>query len=147
MTPTLTREAIEKMEAGPEMDALVAEHVMGWTGWKRAEGDCLHGIPPNATGGDRHGTCVRSYSADIAAAWEVVERLTLLPQESKHYLETLVIETSGHSYAVGFKHQDYDTGWDWEIGWPLDSFADEEGTQPHPLPLLICRAALLATLP
>lgn len=62
------------MNAGRELDALVAEKVMGWTwdentAWsptgsrnaRVADGDLWWWLPP--------------YSTDIAAAWEVVERI------------------------------------------------------------------------
>lgn len=48
---TLTREQILNMEAGQELDALVAQRVMGWE------------------------TLSRRFSTDIAAAWEVVEMM------------------------------------------------------------------------
>ena len=64
---------IDKLEAGPELDALVAEKVMGWrmirndpllshTGWIDGDGRkrTRYDPPP--------------YSTDIAAAWEVLEK-------------------------------------------------------------------------
>jgi len=66
----MTVEEIDKMEAGHELDALVAERVMGHrysggvTSWCREDGKLVQpdgGLPP--------------YSTDISAAWEVVERL------------------------------------------------------------------------
>lgn len=60
------------MEAGRELDALVAEKVMGltpveWSGW---EGDLSLVYGDQETGG-----IVPRYSTDIGAAWEVVEKL------------------------------------------------------------------------
>ena len=63
------------MNPGPELDALVAEKVMGWRmddnkhlnlAWdpKRSPNDGLR--------------CIPDYSTDIAAAWEVVEKLDTL---------------------------------------------------------------------
>lgn len=64
------------MKPGRELDALVAEKVMGQTAdvRERWRGNCLCG---------RSETCAvcswpLSYSTDIAAAWEVVEKLDLL---------------------------------------------------------------------
>lgn len=55
MTP-LTRESISTMEAGREMDALVADFM----DWQPADGSTPY------------------YSTEIAAAWEVVEQLDKL---------------------------------------------------------------------
>ena len=49
--------AIDEMPAGRELDALVAEKVMGWDHYPSK-----HEIVP-------------AYSTDIAAAWEVVEKM------------------------------------------------------------------------
>lgn len=78
------------MPAGPEMDALVAEKVMGWrwrkssaTGrrclfsptrwpeWFTALADGTEGI----VGDWDRPTHIPRYSTDIAAAWEVVEKM------------------------------------------------------------------------
>jgi len=67
--------------AGGEMDALVAERVMGWTRHpekmhpsdNRTIGGvlyCMPGYPPYDAGG---ANVVPYYSTDIAAAWQVVE--------------------------------------------------------------------------
>lgn len=60
------------MNAGRELDALVAEKVMGWTFRTFPEGVC-----PNV----KHWYCgeqyvlMKPFSTDIAAAWRVVEKL------------------------------------------------------------------------
>lgn len=61
---------IDKLEAGRELDALVAEKVMGWTTFEeygqtfwRAPNDGTRYLEP------------REFSTDIAAAWEVVKKL------------------------------------------------------------------------
>ncbi len=82
------------MEAGRELDALIAENVMGWKRPKwtvtRTLGDCM--IPPagadlaklTGTGhrdfeGDKEDIYwTPHYSTDIAAAWGVVEKLESL---------------------------------------------------------------------
>ena len=63
------------IKAGRELDALVAEKVMGWKSVDRAD---------EKDGGDFYGVTIRDgltavyrvplYSVDIAAAWEVVEK-------------------------------------------------------------------------
>lgn len=74
---------IDELEAGPLMDALVAKKVFGienpWDGRPRHYAIC-----PDCTwkGGDvlvvdcgRHQGSPKPYSTDIAAAWEVIEKL------------------------------------------------------------------------
>jgi hypothetical protein len=65
------------MEAGRELDRLVAEKVMGWTDLWEGEGYVM-AYPPNeqAMGIDGERAPVPPYSTDIAAAWQVVERMT-----------------------------------------------------------------------
>jgi len=69
----LTREEIMNMKPGRELDALVAEKVMGWkTNWLKT--DWWEEINPNT---HRHKGLVKDFkpSTDIAAAWEVVEKM------------------------------------------------------------------------
>jgi len=81
----VTREEILALEPGRELDALVAEKVMGWT-----EVECFGVInnrvknPPTPgceviiARGRNRGRSLRiipCYSTDISAAWEVVEKL------------------------------------------------------------------------
>lgn len=67
-----------------ELSALVATDVMGWTGWYVVNGDALvkrvrTGIPSAldywADSLGKRYPCGWSPSTDIAAAWEVVERM------------------------------------------------------------------------
>jgi hypothetical protein len=89
---TPTAEEVRGMGAGREMDALVAEYVMGWRWWRiehkhgpyyrlvsrREEeralnlGSLVHPLPDD--GLDRE-VDADPYSTDIAAAWEVVEKM------------------------------------------------------------------------
>lgn len=60
------------MKPGRELDSLVAEKVMGWRkdsdgDWERPSKDAIDGWYPDH---------LFPYSTDIAAAWEVVEKLT-----------------------------------------------------------------------
>lgn len=60
----------DELAAGPALDALVAEKVLGWEyhpdnavfTWWQAPNDSWHDAPP-------------PYSTDIAAAWQVVETM------------------------------------------------------------------------
>ena len=57
----LTADEIDRLEAGPELDALVAEHVMG--------------IPAEIIEATKPYRNPPEYSSKIAAAWQVVEKL------------------------------------------------------------------------
>lgn len=60
------------MEAGRELDALIAEKVMGLVRCEKHPGSYCHALPDSPTKGGE----TRSYSTDISAAWEVVEKLS-----------------------------------------------------------------------
>lgn len=62
-------------EAGRELDALIAEKVMGWTQITTLTGEAgeLVGAPPEFP--KQRNWLVARYSQDIGAAWEVVEKL------------------------------------------------------------------------
>ena len=63
---------IDEMEAGPEMDMLVAEKVMGWTQHQSEEfPDMIYWMPD---GRDIKGAYKFSPSTSISEAWEVVEK-------------------------------------------------------------------------
>ena len=64
----MTRDEIMMMKAGRELDALVAEKVMGFP---VKIGD-ITGEPYHA----QFGYSMPNYSTDIAAAWEVLEKFT-----------------------------------------------------------------------
>ena len=71
----LTKDEILAMKHGRELDALVAEKVMGWVDlWKDEKHFKMY--PPNKQNvGIRYAgrTEVWNYSTDISAAWKVVE--------------------------------------------------------------------------
>jgi len=68
------REGVTGLEAGREMDALVAERVMGWTlGRRYANGNGEWQGHPH--GGTLTWDQTPRYSTDIRAAWEVVEKM------------------------------------------------------------------------
>lgn len=88
------------MSDDTDLDALVAEHVMGWKCTVRdCDGKFLTRC--GACGKEGHGNCYGNgsgaiqvscvgrghrpnYSGDIAAAWEVVKRLSLLREDRGH---------------------------------------------------------------
>lgn len=69
----MTRDEILALKPGRELDALVAEKVMGWTyGHPCPEGmDCLHWVDEK---GEVRDYKPPQYSTDISAAWEVFEK-------------------------------------------------------------------------
>ena len=122
----MTKDEILNMQAGREMDALIAEKVMGDNIkrfiWKR------YGKPDAIQDPDYGGP--RYFSTDIAAAWGVVEKM-------------------GYNWSlsrdVGRCGSDYETKGDMLYrfiytapGMPM------EGVTAETFPLAVCRAALLA---
>jgi hypothetical protein len=123
------------MDAGRELDALVAEKVMGWS--KRISAD--HSNSPikqlrafgiiyawkDSEGNDR-GLDVWHYSTDIAAAWQVVEKMKALEWRTE------IAQTIQSGVDV--------TVIKWEGGEFGGEFAEWGETAPH----AICLAALKA---
>lgn len=66
---------IDDMPAGPELDRLVAEKVMGWTAAPESVATC--GAWPNCWTVSKHGHIRNNWfpSTNIDHAWEVVERI------------------------------------------------------------------------
>lgn len=126
---------IDTMQAGRELDALVAEKVMGYLWWHR-DGDnlllepqsvawqeSLHLEPGKIDAPQDICLGMDNYSTDIAAAWLVVEKLHM------------TVHTPGASFACGeYKnYRDY-----------AAETQDGELTSAATAPLAICRAALKA---
>ena len=114
----MNREEILNMPAGREMDALVAEKVMGFIklqfpGLPKYQKPTKDGVVPLYY--------VPNFSTDISAAWEVVEQVT-----KKSKFTVIEIRGGNELYQVAF----------W---YPLKDSWHAEGL----LPLAICRAALL----
>jgi len=100
----MTREEILKMEAGTDLDKTITHKVISDDGF-------WHGVKP--------------YSTDIAAAWEVVEKMRSISEFS------FVWHRRPMAIFDKVNEEDKDLG-DW-VG-------------AETAPLAICRAALLATL-
>lgn len=137
----MTNDEIDKLESGIEMDALIAEKVMGhklirtpslsikiYEDFDRSKGAI---------------TCVpwelNKYSSDILAAWMIVEKLKLDPIEGAYYgKRDFAIHYGAESFSkktcwrAGYYEAGYDNDFD-------DSFLTGEGDTA---PLAICRAAL-----
>jgi hypothetical protein len=118
------------MEAGPELDALVAEKAMGWT-LKRYENGAISITSPKEMYrpfisapeiSSRH---LWRPSRDIAAAWQVVEKM-----QSMGYVVTIdqFNLTDGRTlYACYFAHPEEE---------------DEHYAETSTVPAAICLAAL-----
>ena len=118
----MNRDDILKMEAGPELDALVAEHVMGWE-WRNLSCGWL-GVGTN----EFIPSETWAPSTDMAAAWMVLEVLRNMFFSTKiimwDHTESVVIicrPRQGHDECLP----------DLEV-------------EARTLPLAICRATLFA---
>ena len=112
---------MQNMRAGRELDALVAEKVMGWTNTREQAFEVTRGqlvlIGVSPDGDDL--APVPEFSTDIGAAWSVVERMV----------------RDGHNVELKYTAN----GWQCVVEWHFEespfALADEA-------PLAICRAAL-----
>lgn len=116
---TLTAEAIDAMEAGREMDALVAERVFGGN---VDPGKYMVVLPH---GEDAYLTWP-TFSTDIAAAWEVIDAMTHQGYSVVTQILSPKEPQSARIYTIGGRAISNSYG----------------STMPH----AICRAALKATL-
>lgn len=122
---------IDEMPAGRELDALVAEKVMGYSVYRDPAGYMYRFVlvPQNA-GPDNPPFCdtqlelVQPFSTDIAAAWQVVTKM-----RERDYWVFMGIFPS-YSYVLFTEDKS-----------PLEYRAD---TGVNEVPLAICRAALKA---
>lgn len=111
---------MENLKAGPELNALVAEKVMGLPVKQFADGTWLQD----------DGSAIEPYSTDIAAAWEVVKRTR---------------NTVGQGFAV-IECSSYEIGW-WIAGWfdwREGPYEHEKSARAETAPFAICKAALKA---
>lgn len=136
MVKELTRERILEMEAGRELDALIAERLLRWSGVHCAtgggpygpmEGYTPHGDP---TGG--HGVANRPvphFSTSIADAWEILEK--------------------AKAFTIAFWPEDHaDPFGQITAGYTCCYFGEKRFDRMDRQPsicLAICRAALLTT--
>lgn len=142
---TFTPAEIDALPAGPALDALVAERVMGW-------------VCPPATSvlpvrmwvgpsGRVHPELPR-FSTNIAAAWLVVERIgERVDDEQSLDFSWLTLVHTGDGYAASFDVSPHEVALDtisgnWWDNLQLLEYAGWAKTAP----LAICRAALKAVL-
>ena len=120
--PKMTSEEIDKLEAGREMDALVAEEVMEWR-WEWSEEYPNVGCWMPSGYGER----AWSPSTSISVAWEVVEKL------------------KGLNFAVAIEDVSVPTT-NWWVCFADNSEDKESHDEAPTAPLAISRAALKAKL-
>jgi len=127
----MTKQEILNLE-GRELDAAVAEHVMGWTrerteknNWYEPESRLWK--PVDST------TNLPRYSSNIVAAWEVVERLHELGYNLAIYCQRKGAQDEGVEVHVG--KGDYNDN----VVWPPVHHANTA-------PKAMCYAALLAVM-
>lgn len=128
------------MKASHELDVLIAEKVMGWTCRTPSSPRPLsqkHWYRP----GSRHPVVLPAFSRDVAAAWQVVERMHagIDPAEQGRY-NYLTLVCTGHYGANWCASFDFNLSHDWFEADVLPScpFAAQANTAP----LAICLAAL-----
>lgn len=155
----MTLEEIYKLEAGAELDAIVARNVMGW---ERHVRDTIFWV--DAAAANNVG-CLNvrgelgkwSPSTDIAAAWEVVAKLRaddwLVVVKEMPEAASFIIPGSRSEYDAPCPDRPFGKGMcccevqdmrdirDKNAPWRRDAFAMEQTT-----PLAICRVALKAIL-
>jgi Phage ABA sandwich domain len=119
---------MESLKAGRPLDALVAEKVLAEKyEFLEFVGDYCRPDPEDSVAYD----CCPRYSTDIAAAWQIVEKLiAITPQQDLH------IEHWYHE-------EDETSGWQISSCYELGEWKD--WVQAETLPLAICLAALKAS--
>lgn len=130
----MTREEILTLPAGPEMNALVAEKIMGLT-LVPTEVVLHDGSLRMVLMVEGRRRSAPSYSTDITAAWEVVDKLT-----SREYVKVRVSQSLYHGRCCQIAAADLtQRGDDDPVCIDAMIFAES-------VPLAICRAVLLATM-
>ncbi len=139
-----------ELPAGPELDAAIAEQVMGWEKWEAA-GRRLWRIPKGAGGGHNHGRpwAVNAYeggepygdewspSHHITAAWAVVDRMREKGCKSFRLHMVDLKDDEGPWYWAMFSKRPWSPNAGMETG-----HSGEEWAVELTAPLAICQAAL-----
>lgn len=142
----MTRDEMLALPAGEELDAAVAEHIMGFRWFTTPRGDlrsllepaeeyhhdkhpcwpiilCEDMSLPVASDGWRF---IPKFSTDVAAAWRIMELLR------GRFSNVSLHAANGWGLTV------------WDIGRPVDPFSLHGPVNADAAPLAICRTALLA---
>ncbi len=139
---------VDKLAAGPELDALVAEKVMGWKPdppgnfWVDQNG-IVHANRKYGPWMDT-GEVIFEPSTDIAAAWFVLERLNDIlamlppgPNESTYWVQLVPYGSGSARVEIVRDGNDLPAHY-------LDALFGTGNWDPMAAPLAICRAALAA---
>jgi len=111
-------------DTNEKIDQLVAEHVMGFKlrtvnfAYSRAEKRTIDDD-------GRHDSAIKDYSTDIAAAWEVVDKMI---EDKEFSFNMMLHNTMGYKIAFTNESEDYHT---------IECCR-------HTIPIAICKAALKA---
>lgn len=123
---------ISAMKPGRELDALVAEKVMGWEIWN---GQWSDKQTKELTGYDV-GRFSFNPSSNISAAWEVVEKVAVIPFS----ISKIYTRYGGHGWSVNWCLEGYDCD-------NCDNDCHKEcEINAKTAPEAICKAALLAVM-
>lgn len=110
---TLTREEIQGMKPGREMDALIAEKVLGWTDIRRVNPAVIHSFSADGNHANVGFSPVLYkhvpfplYSTEISAAWEVEERIKELRLHTNYVaaLKWVLINTGEYVGMFDYIH-------------------------------------------
>lgn len=148
----------QTLTAGRELDALIAEKVMGWTRW---DGDADWDGPDDVTffSVDEHYLAVYgpgseepsqyiAFSTDIADAWLVVEKFKQSPITAAEFGYELgpdwfAVESCNLvEYHQGKDETLWSAGWKHNVSREGDYFIQELSAVAETAALAICRAAL-----
>jgi hypothetical protein len=108
------------MPAGRDMDALVAEKLMGWKYHPKWN------VFTSPNGLENDGSTIPNYSTDIAAAWKVVEKMTKI---------------KGYGFSCDWVEPHYLIEFEFYTNPSNLRFINIDSS----IPIAICRAALLTT--
>jgi hypothetical protein len=117
------------MQAGRDLDALVAEKVMG-------KDPAVFNAPVSYYEAASEGLRLPLYSTSIADAWLVVEKLRLRVVPNAESL-------TGMEEEMPIYVRSNDEG-KWECGWELNYYTRGHEAVAETAPLAICKAALAA---
>lgn len=132
----LTAEMIDRMEAGPEMDRIIHDKVMGGAPIDLKHGQTMMFAAVSRTDNAYSDPLTPCYSTDIAAAWEVIEHLRG------------VAHSVGITLTWGYGSFQRGAGWKCDFmtvghsSIPGKFHRDPAFAEARTAPLAICKAAL-----
>ena len=139
---------IDALAAGPELDRLIAERVMGCKVAENFQGNPICGCnehrPHNRWWNEAAGDLLTDYSADIFAAWAVVEKVINADHDGADYwFDLQIIWRAFDENPVDYRpciRVTFNKAGERGFSYGYFSYHGEADT----VPLAICRAALKA---